>query len=428
MTESPRPITIVIAAMGGEGGGVLTDWVVKAAEHAGFLVQSTSIPGVAQRTGATTYYVEIFPVPISDLDGREPVFALYPAAGDIDVMIASELLEAARAIQNGFVSPDRTALIASTHRVYTIGERSDMADGRLDEERLFSAAQELSKHAVIFDFRRVAEEAGSVLNAVLLGALAATPALPVIKRESFVAAIRGGGKAISSNLAGFEAGANQAQVSVNGIGERAGNAAYEEVVMAAIAVYNADLGIDTSRIMELSSIVEDISGIATPPNKAVVGDNAFSHESGIHAAGVIENSDTFEPGVMTPEMVGARRQFVLGKHTGTHAVRMYLRDAGFEVIYTGIRQTPEMIVQAAIQEDVDAIGLSILSGAHLDLFPLVIDGLNENDMGHIPIFCGGIIPKEDYQALYDIGVKGVFGPGTTLQTIIDFINELPAKE
>ena len=76
MTESPRPIAIVIAAMGGEGGGVLTDWVVKAAEHAGFLVQSTSIPGVAQRTGATTYYVEIFPVPISDLDGREPVFVL----------------------------------------------------------------------------------------------------------------------------------------------------------------------------------------------------------------------------------------------------------------------------------------------------------------------------------------------------------------
>ena len=206
MTESPRPIAIVIAAMGGEGGGVLTDWVVKAAEHAGFLVQSTSIPGVAQRTGATTYYVEIFPVPISDLDGREPVFALYPAAGDIDVMIASELLEAGRAIQNGFVSPDRTALIASTHRVYTIGERSDMADGRLDEKRLFSAAQELSKHAVIFDFRRVAEEVGSVLNAVLLGALAATPALPMIKKESFVVAIRGGGKAISSNLAGFEAG------------------------------------------------------------------------------------------------------------------------------------------------------------------------------------------------------------------------------
>ena len=117
-----------------------------------------------------------------------------------------------------------------------------------------------------------------------------------------------------------------------------------------------------------------------------------------------------------------------GHDRGAKVVARALRDAGFEVIYTGIRQTPEMIVQAAIQEDVDAIGLSILSGAHLDLFPLVIDGLNDNDMGHIPIFCGGIIPKEDYQALYDIGVKGVFGPGTTLQTIIDFINDLPAKE
>ncbi|HIJ12229.1 MAG TPA: 2-isopropylmalate synthase [Halobacteriales archaeon] len=145
------------------------------------------------------------------------------------------------------------------------------------------------------------------------------------------------GLATANALAGFEAGAHQAQVSVNGIGERAGNAAYEEVVMAAIAVYNANLGIDTSRIMELSSIVEDISGIAKPPNKAIVGDNAFSHESGIHAAGVIENSDTFEPGVMTPEMVGARRQFVLGKHTGTHAVRMYLREAGFDPTETQVR-------------------------------------------------------------------------------------------
>ena len=169
MKDGPRPITVLIAAMGGEGGGVLTDWIVKAAEDAGVLVQSTSIPGVAQRTGATTYYVEIFPVPSSELNDRKPVFALYPAAGDIDVMIASELLEAGRAIQNGFVSPDRTTLIASTHRVYTIGERSDMADGRLDEERLRKTATELAQHAVLDDMRRIAEEVGSVLNAVLLG-------------------------------------------------------------------------------------------------------------------------------------------------------------------------------------------------------------------------------------------------------------------
>ena len=171
VTGRVRPITVLIAAMGGEGGGVLTNWLVKAAEHAGFLVQSTSIPGVAQRTGATTYYVEIFPIPITELNGRVPVFALYPAAGDIDLMIASELLEAGRALQNGYVSPDRTVLIASTHRVYTIDERSDMADGRLDEGNLRKAVETLSKRALLSDYKAVAEEVGSVLNSVLLGAL-----------------------------------------------------------------------------------------------------------------------------------------------------------------------------------------------------------------------------------------------------------------
>ncbi|MGM0591604.1 MAG: LeuA family protein [Halobacteriota archaeon] len=137
------------------------------------------------------------------------------------------------------------------------------------------------------------------------------------------------GLASANALAGYEAGASQAQVSVNGIGERAGNAAYEEVVMAAESLYNVETGIDTRRITELSRIIEEKSEIPVPPNKPVVGRNAFSHESGIHAAGVLENSDTFEPGVMTPEMVGATREFVLGKHTGTHSVRMRLEEAGF---------------------------------------------------------------------------------------------------
>ncbi|WP_172861869.1 LeuA family protein [Halopenitus persicus] len=137
------------------------------------------------------------------------------------------------------------------------------------------------------------------------------------------------GLATANALAGFENGAHQAQVSVNGIGERAGNAAYEEVVMAAESVYGVDTGIDTTKIIDLSRIVEDASDIPVPANKPVVGRNAFSHESGIHAAGVMENADTFEPGVMTPEMVGAEREFVLGKHTGTNAVRKHLTEAGF---------------------------------------------------------------------------------------------------
>jgi 2-isopropylmalate synthase len=137
------------------------------------------------------------------------------------------------------------------------------------------------------------------------------------------------GLATANALAGYEAGAAQSQVSVNSIGERAGNAAYEEVVMALESLYDVDTGIDTTRITEISRIIEEKSSIDVPDNKPVVGANAFSHESGIHAAGVIENSDTFEPGVMTPEMVGATRELVLGKHTGQHSVRERLIDAGF---------------------------------------------------------------------------------------------------
>ena len=138
------------------------------------------------------------------------------------------------------------------------------------------------------------------------------------------------GMATANALAGYEAGATQAQVSVNGIGERAGNAAYEEVVMALESVYGVDTGVDTTHIAEVSRVIEDHSDVPVPANKPVVGDNAFSHESGIHAAGVIENADTFEPGVMTPAMVGAERKLVLGKHTGTHSVRERLHEVGFD--------------------------------------------------------------------------------------------------
>ncbi|CAM2929136.1 hypothetical protein HASA104033_08765 [Halobacterium salinarum] len=138
------------------------------------------------------------------------------------------------------------------------------------------------------------------------------------------------GLATANALAGVEAGADQVQVSVNGIGERAGNAAFEEVVMSAESVYSADSGVDTTAIADIAATVADRSSVPVPVNKPVVGANAFAHESGIHAAGVIENSETFEPGVMTPEMVGAEREVVLGKHSGTHAVRQHLEDAGFE--------------------------------------------------------------------------------------------------
>jgi len=151
------------------------------------------------------------------------------------------------------------------------------------------------------------------------------------------------GLAAANALAGYEAGASQSQVSVNGIGERAGNAAYEEVVMALESLYNVDTGVDTTRITELSRIIEEKSEVPVPANKPVVGNNAFSHESGIHAAGVIENSDTFEPGVMTPEMVGAERELVLGKHTGTHSVRERLVEVGFDPTEEEVREVTRRV-------------------------------------------------------------------------------------
>ena len=159
------------------------------------------------------------------------------------------------------------------------------------------------------------------------------------------------GLASANALAGFEAGAEQAQVSVNGIGERAGNAAYEEVVMAAEALYGIDTGIDTTHITPISRMIEEFSGVDVPPNKPIVGANAFAHESGIHAAGVIENSDTFEPGVMTPEMVGARRRLVLGKHTGTHSVRERLVEAGFEPTDQEVREVTRRIKDYGAQKN-----------------------------------------------------------------------------
>jgi indolepyruvate ferredoxin oxidoreductase beta subunit len=200
-----RPITILVAALGGEGGGVLAEWLVDAAAASGFPVQSTSIPGVAQRTGATTYYVEIYPATAERLGGRQPVLALTPSPGNVDLMVASEFVEAGRAMQAGYVSPDRTTLIASTHRVYTVAEKAAMGDGRYDDERLRKAAGALAKRAILFDMAELARQSGTVINAVMFGALAGAGALP-FGRETCEAAIRKQGKGTEASLRGFAAG------------------------------------------------------------------------------------------------------------------------------------------------------------------------------------------------------------------------------
>lgn len=129
-------------------------------------------------------------------------------------------------------------------------------------------------------------------------------------------------------------------------------------------------------------------------------------------------------------MEGRKPRILIGKpgldghDRGAKVIARALRDSGMEVIYTGLRQTPEMVVNAALQEDVDAIGLSILSGAHMTLLPRILALLEENEMGDVPLFVGGIIPEEDAQALKAIGVTAVFGPGSSLEDITRFIWEI----
>jgi indolepyruvate ferredoxin oxidoreductase, beta subunit len=204
--DSARPLTVLVAALGGEGGGVLTDWIVAAAASQNFPVQSTSIPGVAQRTGATTYHIELVPEPTPPGEtARRPILALAPGVGDVDLVVASELMEAGRAVAGGFVTPDRTTTIASTSRSYLVVEKMAMADGRYDQQRLVEAVQAHSRQTLLLDLEAIARQSGAMINAVMLGVIAGTGALP-IPAAAFEAAIRADGKAVDANLRGFRAG------------------------------------------------------------------------------------------------------------------------------------------------------------------------------------------------------------------------------
>lgn len=201
---------VMIAAMGGEGGGVLADWILGAAQDSGLVVQSTSIPGVAQRTGATTYYIEMSATTGGNTTEVRPIMSLYPVPGNVDVMIASELVEAGRSIENGFVTPNCTTLISSLHRVYAISERSAMVDTRYNAENILLAARELAYSRIMFDMDQTARANGSMINAVLLGAVAGSDRLP-IQPTCFENAIRRQGVAVERNLAAFSAGMEMAR-------------------------------------------------------------------------------------------------------------------------------------------------------------------------------------------------------------------------
>ena len=200
-----RSINIAILAMGGEGGGVLADWIVDMAEKSGYLAQATSVPGVAQRTGSTIYYVELFPEEAALFAGRYPVLALMPVPGEVDVVIASELMEAGRAITRGLVTPDRTTLIASTNRVYSMTEKIAMGDGRVDADTFLKAGAEAARIFIRCDFAELAEANRSVISATLFGALAGSGSLP-FTRSQFDSAIKRSEISVAASLKAFAAG------------------------------------------------------------------------------------------------------------------------------------------------------------------------------------------------------------------------------
>jgi indolepyruvate ferredoxin oxidoreductase, beta subunit len=195
-----RPISIAIVAMGGQGGGVLTDWIVQLAENHGWVAQSTSVPGVAQRTGATIYYIEAMP----PLDGRKPILSLMPTPGDVDVVMASEFMEAGRSILRGIVTPDRTTLIASNHRSFAIGEKMVPGNGIADKGAVTGAIGVAAKNKIIFDMNALAVENGSVISAAMFGALAGSGVLP-FGREGYLDVISAGGKGAKASLKTFDA-------------------------------------------------------------------------------------------------------------------------------------------------------------------------------------------------------------------------------
>ncbi len=203
-----KTINIVIAALGGQGGGVLLDWITQVARKAGWASQATSVPGVAQRTGATIYYLEVFPH-TSAAATPSPVMSLFPMPNNVDVVLASEIVEAGRMLQRGFVTPSRTTLIASTHRVYAIGERAAVKDEVIDANALRAIATDQANKLVMLDLDALAVAHGTVISATLFGAFAGSGALPA-PQEHYEAVIKEAGIQVGNNLNAFRAAYGQA--------------------------------------------------------------------------------------------------------------------------------------------------------------------------------------------------------------------------
>lgn len=224
---TPRRLHIAVMALGGQGGGVLVDWIVGLAEHAGWTAQATSVAGVAQRTGATVYYIEL----VEPTPGREPVLALMAVPGEVDVLVAAELMEAGRAVERGLVTPDRTTVVASSHRTYAIQEKVVPGHGLADGPAVLDAVRRQSRRLVIDDMQALAVRHGSVISASLFGALAGSGALP-FDQAAFEAVVERSGVGVAASLAALRAGAELARQAAS-------------PVLSAVSADSADSAVST---------------------------------------------------------------------------------------------------------------------------------------------------------------------------------------
>jgi len=216
MSRITRPIAVLVSALGGQGGGVLTDWLNAAALARGVAAQSTFIAGVAQRTGATTYYFEVYP----DLTPQDhPVFSIHPAPGAVDLLVAFEPTEAARALSVGLIGPE-TTVIAAAGRVYSTAEKIMGGDGRVDVVSALQAVAARAGRLVLVDMSGAARKAGAHPNSVMFGAMAASGVLP-FDTDECRAAVEAGGKAVKANLAGFDAGVSLSPLELDALAEEA---------------------------------------------------------------------------------------------------------------------------------------------------------------------------------------------------------------
>lgn len=203
---APKSINIAVLALGGQGGGVLVDWIVNLAESAGWTAQSTSVAGVAQRTGTTIYYVEL----VAPTPGREPVMALVPVPGEVDILIAAELMEAGRAVERGLITAARTTVIASSHRTYAIAEKSSPGNGVADSLAVMAILQVHAKRLISGDLQVLAARCGSVISSSLFGALAGSGALP-FSLSAFEAVVERSGVGVSASMKSLREAAQLAQ-------------------------------------------------------------------------------------------------------------------------------------------------------------------------------------------------------------------------